>query len=174
MIWRDIPGYLGYYKAGECGQILSLDRSVKGCSGERKIKGTILKQLIDKNGYLSVYLCMDGKSKRVKVHRIIAMCFIDGFKQQDHVNHIDGKKYNNNAKNLEKTTPLENMRHAAKTGLRDHLKGEGNPASKLKFYQVRFIRTAHKCDNVSMNKLRKYFGVTLKTVQDIVHHRTWV
>lgn len=79
--------------------------------------GKELKQIITpNNGYLKVTLYRkDGKRKFENVHRLVARAFVDGY--GDEVNHINGIKTDNRAKNLEWCTHGENLLHAYKTGL---------------------------------------------------------
>lgn len=78
-----------------------------------------LKGKIDKDGYRTLILLVDGKRKSVREHRLVAMCFVENPNPEKYsiVNHIDGNKLNNNAKNLEWTDDSGNMIHAIKKGL---------------------------------------------------------
>jgi len=58
------------------------------------------------NGYLQ--LSVDGH--QVRVHRLIAMAFIEGFDESMEVDHIDGDKQNNALENLRQVTSSENKR----------------------------------------------------------------
>lgn len=100
-VWRDIPGYEGYYQASNLGNIKSLPKKYKPL-------GRILKPQ-QRNNYLIVSLSRDGKSKSQSVHRII----MKTFKGESNltVNHIDGNKHNNKLENLEYCTPRDNARH---------------------------------------------------------------
>ena len=100
-VWRDIPGYEGYYQASNLGNIKSLPKKYKPL-------GRILKPQ-QRNNYLIVSLSRDGKSKSQSVHRII----MKTFKGESNltVNHIDGNKHNNKLENLEYCTPRDNSRH---------------------------------------------------------------
>lgn len=65
------------------------------------------------NGYVTVTLRKDGKTKTLRVHRLVAMMYLtDTYFEGAHVNHIDGDKTNNHVNNLEWVTREENMRHA--------------------------------------------------------------
>ena len=77
-----------------------------------------LKFTYDQQGYQRVNLYIGNyKSKTIKVHRLIAETFINNPLNKSDVNHIDGKKSNNNVINLEWCTRSENMKHAFKIGL---------------------------------------------------------
>jgi hypothetical protein len=61
----------------------------------------------------SGYLLYNG----ISVHRLIALAFIPNPEGKPYVNHIDGKKANNDVRNLEWATPSQNVSHAHRTGL---------------------------------------------------------
>lgn len=61
--------------------------------------------------YLSCSILIDGKPKRLSVHRMVALTFIDNPKKLSQVNHIDGNKLNNRVSNLEWCSPKYNQRH---------------------------------------------------------------
>ena len=59
------------------------------------------------------YMVVSLNEKLHRVHRLVAMAFAPpGRPDQIFVNHIDGKKSNNRADNLEWVTPSENSQHA--------------------------------------------------------------
>lgn len=90
-------------------------------SGEIRNKktGRTLKQQPDKKGYLRVSVTLKRKRKTMKVHREVAKAFIANDLEKEQVNHIDGKKENNRAENLEWVTNKENAHHAIASGLWD-------------------------------------------------------
>ena len=51
------------------------------------------------------------------VHHLVAEAFIGARPQGFQLNHLDGVKANNAAKNLEYTTPMQNIHHAIRLGL---------------------------------------------------------
>ena len=67
--------------------------------------------------YKFVGLIINGKQKRMRVHRMIALTFIDNPDNKPYVNHINGNRSDNNVENLEWVTPSENTQHAVNTGL---------------------------------------------------------
>lgn len=97
-IWKDVKGYEGLYKVSNFGRVKSLKY------GRERILKT------GKGGYyLTVGLYFDNKLKTVKVHRLVAMAFIENHDNKPFVNHKDEDKYNNNVNNLEWVTHAENM-----------------------------------------------------------------
>ena len=101
--WVDIKGYEGLYKVSNKGLVFSLARKV--CSGRsygvRGIGGTLLNQRVDKDGYLCVSLCKNGKKRTHRVHRLVATAFLNNPQNYNIVNHLDECKANNYVGNLE-------------------------------------------------------------------------
>ncbi|MGZ9736535.1 NUMOD4 domain-containing protein [Flavobacterium sp. GNP002] len=103
-IWKDIPGYEGYYQASDLGMIKSLDRLVFHPRGFKMlIKGKKVAFTIDKKSYFRVGLTKDGKQKHFRVHQLVAMAFLnhipDG-KMNLVVDHINNIKQDNKLCNL--------------------------------------------------------------------------
>lgn len=73
-----------------------------------------LSQRKDKDGYMVATLMRDreGKYTDVRVHRMVAMAFIENPHDKPVVNHKDGIKDNNNVNNLEWMTVSENTLHS--------------------------------------------------------------
>ena len=71
-----------------------------------------LKQNTSKSGYLSVELFDEnGKSKRLLIHRLVAMAYIPNPENLPQVNHIDENPLNNAVSNLEWCTAKYNMNY---------------------------------------------------------------
>lgn len=85
-IWKDVRGFEGLYLVSNLG-------SVKG----RKV----LKGAIDKDGYIRVWLCKNGKYYPSLVHRLVAQAFIPNPDNLSCINHKDECKSNNTVDNLE-------------------------------------------------------------------------
>lgn len=81
----------------------------------RNIKsGRILKPQLTKKGYLKHPLYGHDKQKKLFLHRIIAIAFIDNPGKKPQVNHIDENKLNNDLRNLEWCTVRENAIHGTR------------------------------------------------------------
>lgn len=107
--WRDIPHYEGLYQVSNLGQIRSIDRVVRRCIGTTKmLKGIILNPLFQRNGYMFVILSKNGKTKRMAIHRAVALAFIPNPDNKSEVNHINEDKRDNRVSNLEWITIHDN------------------------------------------------------------------
>jgi len=101
MIWKAIIGYEGSYEVSENGDIKSCSRILKnGNRGKHLSKEMLLKQKIQ-NGYYSVTLYKNNKSRHFYVHRLVAIAFLDNPFNKNIVNHKDGEPLNNKVENLE-------------------------------------------------------------------------
>lgn len=79
----------------------------------------IMKQSTDKDGYKFVNLYCDNKHYVYKVHRLVAICFIDNPDAHYEVDHIDLDKTNNKIENLrwiDHSENLKNRKSYSKTG----------------------------------------------------------
>lgn len=103
-VWKDIRGYEGLYQVSNHGRVKSL-----GNKKTRKEK--LLKASKDGAGYLMIWLYKEGKALSKTVHRLVAIAFVNGYKDGLHVNHIDECKINNKASNLEWVTQMQNNNH---------------------------------------------------------------
>lgn len=74
-------------------------------------RGRILKFDYSNKGYACVHLCKDGKSKKFRVHRLVAQAFIPNPDALPEVNHINFDKSDNNVSNLEWCDRKYNVRY---------------------------------------------------------------
>ena len=103
--WRPIDGFSGAYQVSDMGNVRSMDYLHTG-----RIQN--LAPAKSSNGYLSVMLFRDGKSKRHSVHALVAKAFVKNKSDGTEVNHKNGDKMDNRAQNLEWCTKSENAQHA--------------------------------------------------------------
>lgn len=115
----------------------------------------------------------DGTSKGYRVHRLVAMAFLEKKNEKEsEVNHIDGNKENNNASNLEWCTPSENQRHAFKTGLNAPRKGEKSNFSKLTSQDIKTIFQMRE-NGSTQKEIAKAVGCTSSNISYILRGKTW-
>lgn len=97
-IWKDIPGYEGYYQVSNFGRVKRLPRHK--ASDKRETHNNIRKPKMDR-GYCNVNLSKDNKVRWVGIHRLVALAFIPNPENLPCVNHKDENPSNNFVGNLE-------------------------------------------------------------------------
>jgi hypothetical protein len=95
-IWKDIEGYT-IYQVSTFGNVRNKDRN------------KLLKQKVEKTGYIRVSLCENQNRKYHSIHRLVAEAFIENHENKSQVDHKDDDKANNNVTNLQWATAEENM-----------------------------------------------------------------
>lgn len=98
---KDVMWYEWYYQVSNFWNM----RSVKWW----RIR--ILKQWICCRWYSIVRLCKDWVKKTIRIHRLVAIAFINNPNNYKEINHKNGIKTDNRIENLERCTRSENMKH---------------------------------------------------------------
>lgn len=125
-MWKQVLGYENAYMINEYGDLMNR-------------KGDLVNKQKRADGYLQYQLCKDGIRKSVKVHRMVAMHFVDNPNGCNIVNHIDGNKLNNHYKNLEWCTSAENNQHSWSSGL-NHNSEKQRESARLTIIENRKCR----------------------------------
>lgn len=145
-MWKTIPDTSGLYRINSDGNIKRGDK--------------ILRHILSR-GYHYIFLCVNGKTKRKSVHRLVAELFLDNPQHKPHVNHKDGNKDNNTVSNLEWCTPSENQQH------RYYILGKyTNPSKFSKSIKVKCIN-----DNNIFNSIReacRYYNIDNSRVSKLL------
>lgn len=114
-IWRLYPEF-DFIEVSTLGRVRTLDRVVSNGKGKRVEKGKILKQGLNKNGYLRVAFRKDSKLVNKSVHRLVAHTFLSNQKNLPEINHKDNNKLNNSVSNLEWCSHKYNIEYREKYG----------------------------------------------------------
>lgn len=162
--WRPVVGYEGYYEVSNLGKVKRV------APGTRTFVGRLMKHHvgIGGKGYLSVFLSVDGVSKRCYVHRLVLEAFVGKVPKGMQCCHNDGDVTNNSVSNLRWDTAKGNASDRVKHGT--ELYGEQKPNAKLTEKKVRFIRNYPEVSGAEMAEL---FGVTRKTISHIRRGKSW-
>lgn len=114
--WKPILGYEGLYLVSDEGKVMNA------------LTGRVLKERDNGSGYKKVELWKNHKGKRMYIHRLVAISFINNPEGKTEVNHIDGNPKNNKAENLEWVSSSENTKHAV---YRNALRAWGNSSRPI-------------------------------------------
>lgn len=159
------------YSSDINGNIYRTRTEQKSKSGKSIIKNEIvmLRGSIDKYGYKTVRIVVEGKKKHIKAHRIIAETFIENTENKKEVNHINGIKTDNRVENLEWTTRAENNMHAIKSGLLVFKKGDHSKQTKVLSSDFTSIYLMHKFAGYSRKKIAELNNVSKQTIDKIIN-----
>jgi hypothetical protein len=109
----------------------------------------------DTNGYMKTQIWVNGVSKNVSQHRLVAQYFIDNPKSKKQVNHKNGVKHDNRLENLEWVTQSENAKHSFANGLQKVTR----PCKKVKDTYTgeifESVTQAAKCLNMNRTSLSR-------------------
>lgn len=104
-IWKDIPGYEGFYQASNIGRIRSCNRYISAFNGKgmcvKDVKGIMKILTLNEDGYFQVTLSMKGIRKTCSVNRLVYTAFKGNVSLDKDVDHIDGCRTNNCLENLQ-------------------------------------------------------------------------
>lgn len=104
-VWKDIPHYEGRYLISNYGRVFSL------------LSNKILSMHQNDDGYMIISLqTKNSKRKTERVHRLVAMAFIDNPEGKPEVNHINCIRNDNRVENLEWITHKDNNAYSSRQG----------------------------------------------------------
>lgn len=115
-IWKDACGFEESYQVSNLGRVRSKNRIIRFCRNSKKEtrfqKGKLMKTRLDKDGYVIVSLqTTNGKSKTIRVHRLVLNTFSNNKNKLPCVNNKDENKENNCLSNLEYCTHKYNSNY---------------------------------------------------------------
>ena len=118
-MWKPVhlEPYNQKYMVSSFGRVKSIDtyvnyrEKVSKKLSKRLYPGRVLKGSLANSGYMFVNLKMNGNSKQIYVHRLVAFAFVCGYKDGLVVNHKDENRLNNDYLNLEWVTQKYNSNY---------------------------------------------------------------
>ena len=123
-IWKDIKGYEGLYQVSNIGRVKALPRERINHTGGRWIQPEkIMATTLNKDGYECVSLTnINHKRKTERIHRLVAITFIDNPNGLPEVNHINCIRHDNRIENLEWVSREDNNTYTSKVGHKSNKK----------------------------------------------------
>ena len=110
--WKTLSDFDGLYAVSNKGRVVSFARSyIKMFNTSAVIYHKNHKLLLPRlrtDNYYDVNITIDGKRKKVLLHRLLATAFIPNPNNYPHIDHIDGNPSNNELSNLRWCTPKMN------------------------------------------------------------------
>ena len=134
--WKPAFGFESYYEISNYGRLKSLNY-------HRTNEEKILKPHYDTKGYTQGILCINGKPKRILIHRLMWETFIGAIPFNMQINHIDENKANNflwvnddgsvdlEKSNLNLMTNKENINWGTRNGRASKLLTNGKKSKKV-------------------------------------------
>lgn len=175
-IWKEIPGWEGYYSVSTYGRIKSEARIInekrkEGWKAKKyTLKEMILKPSKDTSGHLRVSLSKNSQIKFKMIHALVLLAFV-GEKPIGHeCCHKDGDPTNNNLSNLYYGTRANNIADAKRHGT--FPMGENRPGALLTPDKVKQIYNLCLA-GASDSDIAKKYNVTKGCIVQIRLGKNW-
>lgn len=135
-----------------------------------KKSNKIMKQHLDKDGYLVLNLSNNGIKKQCRVHRLVAITFIPNPEGLATVNHINHNKLDNRVTNLEWLSNYDNAKDGCKYAPKFF--GEKATAAKLTQAQADQIRLDY-ANGISRKELAQQYKITTASIGNVINNKTY-
>lgn len=155
--WKSITGYPNYEVSNK-GRIRNSRRN------------SLLRPLLNTQGYLMVMLRNKNSRKRCYIHRLVLITFEGSAPEGKETRHLNDIKTDNQLSNLKWGTKVENWKDRKKYG--NNLQGEKNGKAKLEVCDVLTIRKEHK-KNKNRKILSQRFSISTNQISRIVSYKSW-
>lgn len=170
-IWKDVPGYEGYYQVSSLGLVGSVSRKINSSYNKKRvIKGRSIKLHLRKDGYYTVTLSKQNIIKTYKVADLIAATFIGKKPGKYDTCHNNGIRTDNRINNLRYDTRVGNLKDKILHGT--SYRGERHWYHKLKEHDVRNIKNLLAKDFYHKD-IADIYGVHRATISAINQEKSW-
>ena len=167
VVWKQYPDY-PFIEANQYGEIRTVDHYVTRSDGRKQFfKGHILKQHMDKGGYMQIHTRVNGKQVNLQVHRIVATCFLPNPSNLPQVNHKDCDRTNNSVENLEWSTPQYNTDYREKYGVSAK---EFTKVLRKSLFAVN-LKTLEILQFPSQSEAARQLGVDVRSINSVLKGR---
>jgi hypothetical protein len=175
-IWKDIPGYEGYYQVSDMGRVKSLDRMMTiehPIGGRRTVlrKGQILKNKVNNHGKNMVSLSKNNKIKESNVSRLVLLAFVGIPNEDQECCHRNDIQTDDRLNNLYWGTRDENIKDKERNNKQP--KGIKVGTSKLKEGEVYLIKKLLNTKKYTCSFIAKMFKVDRTTISKIKQGINW-
>lgn len=154
------------YTVREDGKIFGNHTCGRGKAGRE------LKQRLNSDGYYCVTVGVNGNRTVMRVHRIIALAFIENPLNLPEVDHIDNDRTNNHVSNLQWISSSDNKNKIPYDRRSKPRQGEKNGRAILTEKEVLEIRELYKT-GIKISDIAKRYNRGHSTILNIVHRNTW-
>lgn len=141
-VWKDVPGYEGYYRCSNLGNVKSIDRFIEKSGNLIFRKGVLLKPGVRKK-YKYIVLSKKSKTKAFLLHQVVAITFMNHIPNGHKIviDHINNDSLDNRLENLQLITHKENINKDIK---RKYSKYPGVSYDKSRNKWISFVRVKGK------------------------------
>lgn len=160
-VWKQISGYEELYDVSNLGRVKSLMYH-QSTPRELIMKGRPTGP--EGKKYKQVTLCKNGVNTSFKIHRLVALHFIENPDNKPCINHKDADKLNNRVDNLEWCTIAENNQHSIDNGNRQRMLILNTETGI--YYE--YMREAAKAIGVPYKNLHRYLNGTRKNITPLI------
>lgn len=172
-IWKPIPGFGGHYEASGLGNIRVKQRTIikphsqSGVPCAYTYPARQLRLSLDKKGYVSVHIGVDGKRTKLQAHRAVLLAFVGPPPVGHEACHCNGKSTDNRVENLRWDTHWANNHDRLKHGTYD--RGEDHPMVKYSEADIQRIRAGE----ISFAEARQLLGISMTHFYRVRRGECW-
>lgn len=172
-IWREVPGYDGWYECSTEGRVRSWKSPGNNQAGERPRSDVPrpVRPACTRGEYLFVNLSRGGAVKSFRLNRLVLTAFEGPPFEGAQACHRNGDRSDNRLDNLYWGTPAENQTDKERHGTQ--VRGESMATARLDRAKVAEARSLWAGGGVTILQLAERYGVSGPTIWKAVTRRTW-